>query len=95
MTLPDELKPIAIKVLDKKRFDALVSLSKSPLADHVYEEVAWFSNESETILGVVARDIQDADFAAGILMRGEAGRFEAFDVHAPVESEIAAVDLAP
>jgi hypothetical protein len=86
------MKPIVVKALNKKRFDVLVALSKSPLADHICEEVAWFSNESETILGVIARHNLDGDFAAITLGRGEASRFEAFDIESSIETESAATE---
>ena len=70
---------IIIKELDEKRFNALAGFSRSPASAYVSKELAWYSNEDETILGVLLLDIIDDDFASVILGKDEGGRFRAFD----------------
>jgi hypothetical protein len=50
---------IIIKELDEKRFNALAGFSRSPASAYVSKELAWYSNEDETILGVLLLDIID------------------------------------
>lgn len=78
-----------VKQMDVKRFNALVAHSRSPAAAYFSEEVAWFSNEEETVLGVLLHDDSDNDFVGIILGRDEAGRFRCFDqeVSIPTEEE--------
>ena len=49
------------------------------LATYFSEELAWFANEPETVLGVLLRDTVDDDYAGIVLARDEGGRFRAFD----------------
>lgn len=76
-----------IKQMDVKRFDALVTHSRSPAAAYFCEEIAWFSNEEETVLGVLVRDKSDIDFSGIILGRDEAGRFRCFDQEVSIQTE--------
>lgn len=83
------MKPIEVKELQKQRFDAYVAHSRSPAASYISVEIGWYSNESESVLGVVLLDTIDNDFAAVILGRDEHGAFCAFDQRAsfPTEDE--------
>ncbi|RKY81899.1 glycosaminoglycan attachment protein [candidate division KSB1 bacterium] len=71
-----------IKKLNPKRFDAYVSLSKSPAASYVSKELAWYSNLDESILGVVLLDIIDTDYVSVVLARDMNRVFRAIDVQA-------------
>lgn len=84
------MKPIVVKALDRKRFNALAGLSRSPAAAYVSEELGWYSNKDETVIGVVLHDVIDDDFAAAVLARDEGGRFRAFDVESSIDTEEAA-----
>lgn len=84
------MKPIVVKPLDRKRFNALAGLSRSPAAAYVSEELAWYTNEDETVIGVLLHDIVDDDYAAVILARDDGGRFRTFDLACSVKTEEAA-----
>jgi hypothetical protein len=71
---------ITIKDLDEKRFNALAGYTRSPAAAYVSQELAWYSNEDETVLGVLLLDTIDNDYVCVVLGRDEGGRFRAFDV---------------
>jgi hypothetical protein len=71
---------ITIKILDIKRFNALAAYTRSPAAAYMSKELAWFSNEGETILGVLLLDTIDNDYVSIVLGPDEAGRFRAFDL---------------
>ena len=81
------MRPIVVKALNQKRFSALASLSRSPAAAYVSEELAWYSNEDETVLGVILRDIIDNDYVAVVLIRDEGGRFRAVDIESSINTE--------
>lgn len=84
------MKPIIVKALDRKRFNALAGLSRSPAAAYISEELGWYSNEDESVIGVVLHDIIDDDFVAVVLVRDEGGQFRAFDVDCSIGTEEAA-----
>lgn len=77
---------ITVKNLDIKRFNALVAQSRSPAAAYMSEELEWYADDSEAVLGIVLRDTVDDDFVGIILGRDEGGRFRAFDVKASIET---------
>jgi hypothetical protein len=79
-----------IKTLDRKRFNALAGLSRSPGAAYFSEELAWYANEDETVIGVILHDIIDHDYAAVVLARDEGDRFRAVDVDSSIDTPEAA-----
>lgn len=81
---------VEVRRIDEKRFNALAAHSRSPAAAYISEELAWFANEEETVLGVLVHDLIDDDYAGIVLARDEAGRFRAFDL----EVSIATADAA-
>lgn len=80
-------KPIGVKALDKRRFDALAARARSPAAAFISVEVAWLANDDETVIGVVLKDTIDSDYAAVVLGRDEARAFRAFDQEASLATE--------
>ncbi len=74
------MKKILIKELDKKRFDAFVQTSRSPLLAYFGKEISWYSNEDESIIGVVVLDITENDYTSIMLGRDGVGRFRAFNL---------------
>lgn len=77
---------IIVKSLDLKRFNALAAQSRSPAAAYMSEELEWYADDSEVVLGIVLRDTVDDDFVGIILGRDEGDRFRAFDVQASIET---------
>lgn len=71
---------IVIKDLDEKRFNILAAYTRSPAAAYVSEELAWYSNGDETVLGVLLLDTIDNDYVSVVLGKDEGGRFRAIDV---------------
>jgi len=80
----DEMKIIKI---DIKRFNALAAQSRSAGAAYISEELEWFSDEQEIVLGVVLRDTVDDDYVAILLGRDEGGRFRCFDLETSILSQ--------
>lgn len=71
---------VEVRELDVKRFKALAGASRSPALEFCGEEIAWYANEDESILGVLLLDIIDKDYAAVLLARDEVRRYRCFDL---------------
>ncbi|XTZ64998.1 glycosaminoglycan attachment protein [Aeromonas salmonicida subsp. pectinolytica] len=78
---------IKIIDLDPKRFNALAAQSRSPAAAYISEELAYYADEHEIVLGVVLRDTIDNDFVGILLGRDEGNRFRAFDLKVSIETQ--------
>lgn len=87
------MDPITINTLDRKRFNALLGFTRSPAASYVSEEVAWYANEDESILGVLLHDTVDDDYVTVTLTRDEVGRFSAFEVECSISDLESAKNL--
>ena len=74
------MEPIVIKELDQKRFNALVTHTRLAYSEIFAQEIAWFSNSDETIIGVILLDKTDEDFTAIVLGRDEIDRYRAIDL---------------
>lgn len=75
-----------VNEMDLKRFSALVGPSRSPIAGSFAREIGWFTNQDETVLGVVLVDIQDNDFTAILLGRDAVGRYRCIDLKSSFET---------
>ena len=80
------LDPVTVRRIDIKRFTALAAHSRSPAAAYFSEELDWFANEGETLLGVLLLDTIDGDFVGIILARDEGGRFRCIDTAVSIPS---------
>lgn len=81
------MNEIKILDLDFKRFKALAAQSISPLAENIREELAYYTDENEIVIGVVARDKIDNDFFGILLGRDEGSRFRAFHAETSMEDQ--------
>ena len=64
-----QAQKISIKKLDIKRVNVLVGQSRSPAAAYVSEEIDWYANEDETLIGVLLLDTIDHDFCSVVMAR--------------------------
>lgn len=71
--------------ISKARFEAL-SYARAPLIKLFSEEVEWYSNPENSILGVILIDKSDADFSVVLLGRDEVGVFRYIDGGHSIES---------
>src|SRR5579883_568133 len=63
--------------ISKLRFDSLAGYSRSPTMPLVAEELDWFEEAGEKVLGVLVRDLPDNDYACYVLGRDAKLRFRA------------------
>jgi hypothetical protein len=68
--------------LSRLRFDALAGYIRDPRSALVSEEIGWYSDNDERVLGLVLRDTVDNDYVSIILGRDERRCFRAVDVDA-------------
>ena len=57
------------------RFDALAGYCRDPVTRHISEELAWFEEGEESVLGALIRDRTDDTFGGVVFGRDEKGRF--------------------
>jgi hypothetical protein len=79
-----------ISRISQLRFEALVSYTRHPIAAALGEEVAWYRDDDENLLGVVVRDRTDGDYMANVLGRDESRRFRAIETLGAYETRSAA-----
>lgn len=80
---------MAIKTLSKARFDAFC-YARSPYAACVSQEVEWYADEKENVLGVVAHDKVDNDWAFVVLGRDGRSQFRAIALDASLPTQVEA-----
>jgi hypothetical protein len=59
------------KADDAKRFNALAAQARSPAAAYTSEELVWYANAAETVIGVILLDTINDDYVAIVLGRDE------------------------
>lgn len=79
-----------MKPLDRRRFDALAGYIRSPYSVLFAEELAWFEERDEKLLGVVSLDTSDHDYVATVLARDAVNRYRAVDLKICLETQAAA-----
>jgi len=78
---------INISELDEKRFNALAAHSRSPAAAYISKELGWFSNDDESILGVLLLDTVDNDYVSIVMARDENGAYRTIDLETSIVTE--------
>jgi len=74
-----------VRNISKTRFEA-ISYARVPFVKVMSDEVEWFSNENNSILGAILNDNTDDDYVAAVLGRDEAGVFRWIDGLAGIDS---------
>jgi hypothetical protein len=69
------------KPLTRERYNAFVAWTRSPVADAVGVEIAFYSTLDEHVLGVLVIDRADRDHGYIVLARDEKGRYRGIDVN--------------
>jgi hypothetical protein len=82
----NELKPIEIKPMNPQRFQAYIMFTRRPFIQFIAEELEYYSNEDESLLGLVLLDRIDGDFVFQILARDEVNHYRTFEVETSVDS---------
>jgi hypothetical protein len=75
-----------VRPITQARFEALC-YSRQPLGMFLIQEVEWYANKQETLLGIVSFDTSDRDWGWVVLGRDEQGLFRAIDVGVSIKRQ--------
>lgn len=75
-----------MRPISRERFDALAGYARLPHSVIACEEVRWYEEDGERVLGTVIRDRTDGDFGSVLLARDEVGCFRCIKVTRKFES---------
>jgi hypothetical protein len=67
-----------VRSISKARFEAL-SYARAPLIKSYSDEIEWYSNEENSILGIILIDRADSDYVIVVMGRDEVGVFRYID----------------
>lgn len=70
-----------VKQISVERYNAFIAWTRSPIIPQIGEEVEFFSNNPETLIGVIVKDRTDRDFGFVLLGRDLKGRFRCINVN--------------
>lgn len=73
-----------VRRVSKARFEAL-SYARVPFVKQMSEDIEWFSNQNNAVLGAILLDQIDNDYVAMVLGRDEAGVFRFIDCQHSIE----------
>jgi hypothetical protein len=79
-----------MKLISRRRFDALAGYIRRPETVLVMKELAWYEERDETLVGVVGLDTSDGDYVSIILGRDAKKRFRAVDLKHSIPTQTAA-----
>lgn len=79
------------KPITKARFDLFAIGTRRSTLYEIAEELSYWSDLDENVIGVVFRDIIDNDFGWSLMVRDRLGRFRSVDLghslHTPRQAE--------
>ena len=75
------------KRMSKERFDLFAIGTRQPPIYHIADELSYWSDVDENVIGVVFRDRIDNDFGWALLVRDRLGRFRAAELNHSLRSE--------
>lgn len=81
------------KPLSAARFDLYTIGTRLSLTRLISDELSYWADHAETVLGLVFRDLEDNDFGWSLFARDRAGRFRCVDVKASLRTERIATEL--
>jgi hypothetical protein len=75
-----KVKKIIINKISKTRFNAFVMFSREPRMVFFTQEIEYYGNEDNSILGTIVIDPVDRNYNCIVLGRDEEGKFSAIDI---------------
>ena len=69
-----------MKPISRLRFDALAGYSKKPFFNLLFEEIEWYEEGEERVLGLLGMDVTDQDYGSIIIAQDRKGRYRAVHV---------------
>ena len=83
-------RALFMKPIDRRRFDALAGYIRMPIIALLIQELAWYEEEGEALLGLVSLDRTDGDYVAHVLARDAKKRFRAVTLNHSMETQVEA-----
>lgn len=74
------------KPISQSRFNLLAIGTRRSPAPYLYEEVGYWADTKERVIGVIARDVTDDDYYWSLLARDRNGRFRSADFDVSLRS---------
>ncbi|MBA5630334.1 hypothetical protein [Moheibacter lacus] len=75
-----KIKEIEVFEINRNRFNIYMLFTRHPYTNFIAQEVGYYSNENNSILGVLLFDYEDEDFNYTLMARDENKQFRAFEV---------------
>lgn len=72
--------------LSKERFEAFIAYTRHPNVLLISNELGYWADSNERVLGLLSFDLIDKDFSVVILARDEKRKFRAIDIEASIEN---------
>ncbi len=82
-----KLSPIEITEINKNRFDIFMLFTRHPFINFLVKELHYYTNDANTILGVVILDYTDQDYNYVLMARDENRQFRAFEIKTDYTNE--------
>ena len=76
-----------MKPIDRRRFEALAGYIREPIAALIAEELAWYEEGGEVLLGLISLDRSDRDYVAHVLGRDAKKKFRAVTLKHSIETQ--------
>lgn len=74
------------KRISQARFNLLAIGTRLSFAPYLFEEVSYWADTDEQVIGFVARDVTDDDYSWALLVRDRNGRFRSADLDTSLRS---------
>jgi len=87
-------KPKEVKVIEinRNRFNIYMLFTRHPFINLIAKEIGYYSNDNNSILGVLLFDYTDQDYNYTLMARDENKQFRAFEVKHSFETKQEAID---
>ncbi len=82
-----KITPIKIIEINKNRFDIFMLFTRHPFINFLAKELHYYTNDSNTLLGVVILDYTDQDYNYILMARDENRQFRAFEIKTDYTTE--------
>jgi hypothetical protein len=78
---------MAMRPIERRRFEAFAGYTRNPNLAFLIEELAWYEEGGEILLGLVSLDRTDRDYVAHVLGRDAKRRFRAVGLRSGFETQ--------
>ena len=87
-----DIQPIKIEKINKHKFNMFMLFTRHPMLKSFAKELEYYSNEDNSLLGVILLDFTDKDFNYVLMVRDENKQFRAFDIKTDYKTKEEAIE---